>query len=95
MRDIFPRISLPLIGATGCALVNYKVIYKTAFGITAEIRKLRQIIRSEDGHIKQNARKSQLRHCERSEAIQLCVLNSGLLRRFAPRNDGVSSVSSQ
>ena len=29
------------------------------------------------------------RHCERSEAIQTFVpLFSGLLRRFAPRNDG-------
>jgi hypothetical protein len=27
----------------------------------------------------------QLRHCERSEAIQLLRVNSGLLRRFAPR----------
>ena len=29
------------------------------------------------------------RHCERSEAIQLCVVNSGLLRRSAPRNDAL------
>jgi len=28
------------------------------------------------------------RHCERSEAIQLWAMNSGLLRRIAPRNDG-------
>ncbi len=28
------------------------------------------------------------RHCERSEAIQLCQIKAGLLRRFAPRNDG-------
>jgi hypothetical protein len=33
------------------------------------------------------------RHCERSEAIQLCAVNSGLLRRLAPRNDeAVKSV---
>jgi hypothetical protein len=31
-----------------------------------------------------------LRHCERSEAIQLRA-RAGLLRRFAPRNDGLSS----
>jgi hypothetical protein len=29
------------------------------------------------------------RHCERSEAIQSVAGRSGLLRRFAPRNDGV------
>src|SRR5213079_696775 len=28
------------------------------------------------------------RHCEQSEAIQSVTLCSGLLRRFAPRNDG-------
>src|SRR3954447_23335479 len=28
------------------------------------------------------------RHCERSEAIQLVNHKAGLLRRFAPRNDG-------
>jgi hypothetical protein len=28
------------------------------------------------------------RHCERSEAIQSNTCGSGLLRRFAPRNDG-------
>jgi hypothetical protein len=28
------------------------------------------------------------RHCERSEAIQSRTAKSGLLRRFAPRNDG-------
>jgi hypothetical protein len=28
------------------------------------------------------------RHCERSEAIQTCLAKTGLLRRFAPRNDG-------
>ena len=28
------------------------------------------------------------RHCERSEAIHLSELKNGLLRRFAPRNDG-------
>jgi hypothetical protein len=33
------------------------------------------------------------RHCERSEAIQFCAVNSGLLPRLAPRNDeGVKSV---
>jgi hypothetical protein len=29
-----------------------------------------------------------IRHCERSEAIQGRDKDSGLLRRFAPRNDG-------
>jgi hypothetical protein len=30
------------------------------------------------------------RHCERSEAIQsLIFVSTGLLRRFAPRNDGI------
>jgi len=29
------------------------------------------------------------RHCERSEAIQHCEPSPGLLRRFAPRNDGL------
>jgi hypothetical protein len=29
-----------------------------------------------------------LRHCERSEAIHSDKVQSGLLRRFAPRNDG-------
>jgi hypothetical protein len=31
------------------------------------------------------------RHCERSEAIQYCAAKpkAGLLRRFAPRNDGL------
>jgi hypothetical protein len=29
------------------------------------------------------------RHCERSEAIQKLQAKNGLLRRFAPRNDGV------
>ena len=29
-------------------------------------------------------------HCERSEAIQFLLCDSGLLRRFAPRNDGES-----
>jgi hypothetical protein len=28
------------------------------------------------------------RHCQRSEAIQPCAVNSGLLRRLAPRNEG-------
>ncbi len=30
------------------------------------------------------------RHCERSEAIQFCSAEAGLLRRFAPRNDGLA-----
>ena len=34
------------------------------------------------------------RHCERSEAIQLFHRKAGLLRRFAPRNDGVTTASS-
>ena len=29
------------------------------------------------------------RHCEQSEAIQHCEPSVGLLRRFAPRNDGL------
>jgi hypothetical protein len=33
-------------------------------------------------------RKCPTRHCERSEAIQLLSHKAGLLRRFAPRNDG-------
>src|SRR5712671_2862151 len=39
--------------------------------------------------------KEPLRHCERSEAIQYCATKrkTGLLRRFAPRNDGGSSPS--
>ena len=32
------------------------------------------------------------RHCERSEAIQSRVRDSGLLRRFAPRNDGGANL---
>src|SRR4051812_24078365 len=36
--------------------------------------------------------KSQHRHCERSEAIQCRWKDSGLLRRFAPRNDETTSV---
>ena len=35
------------------------------------------------------------RHCERSEAIQSHVRDSGLLRRFAPRNDGLAFGSSE
>ena len=31
----------------------------------------------------------QRRHCERSEAIQLSLRHDGLLRRYAPRNDGL------
>jgi hypothetical protein len=31
--------------------------------------------------------RAELDHCERSEAIQSLALASGLLRRFAPRND--------
>jgi hypothetical protein len=31
---------------------------------------------------------SAFRHCERSEAIQSPEAKPGLLRRFAPRNDG-------
>src|SRR6266403_167689 len=35
-----------------------------------------------------------LRHCERSEAIHLAAQRkNGLLRRFAPRNDGGTSPS--
>jgi hypothetical protein len=33
-----------------------------------------------------------LRHCERSEAIQRPQRKTGLLRRFAPRNDGIAST---
>jgi hypothetical protein len=36
-----------------------------------------------------NRRCNPLRHCERSEAIHATRKN-GLLRRFAPRNDGVT-----
>jgi hypothetical protein len=32
------------------------------------------------------------RHCERSEAIQLYRSKAGLLRRCAPRNDGVWGI---
>jgi hypothetical protein len=42
--------------------------------------------------------KIQGRHCERSEAIQSFPPKSGLLRRFAPRNDGlifIGWISSQ
>jgi hypothetical protein len=36
------------------------------------------------------------RHCERSEAIQNSLQEkTGLLRRFAPRNDGDTSTLSQ
>jgi hypothetical protein len=35
-----------------------------------------------------NSRRQAGRHCERSEAIQERWRVSGLLRRFAPRNDG-------
>jgi hypothetical protein len=34
------------------------------------------------------ATRSELRHCERSEAIQKASSKTGLLRRYAPRNDG-------
>ncbi|HUN98016.1 MAG TPA: hypothetical protein VMU69_17515, partial [Bradyrhizobium sp.] len=34
------------------------------------------------------------RHCERSEAIQNPVDVNGLLRRLAPRNDGIRSAES-
>src|SRR5882724_6393838 len=34
------------------------------------------------------------RHCERSEAIHLAAQRrNGLLRRFAPRNDGASTIT--
>jgi hypothetical protein len=33
------------------------------------------------------------RHCERSEAIQRGHVGTGLLRRFAPRNDEVQLLS--
>jgi hypothetical protein len=33
------------------------------------------------------------RHCERSEAIHLAIeRKNGLLRRFAPRNDGIARL---
>jgi hypothetical protein len=32
------------------------------------------------------------RHCQRSEAIQSHMRGTGLLRRFAPRNDEISDV---
>src|ERR1700716_134313 len=35
---------------------------------------------------------SHQRHCERSEAIQQAARQAGLLRRFAPRNDGESEL---
>src|ERR1700716_2068880 len=35
---------------------------------------------------------SHQRHCERSEAIQQAAKQAGLLRRFAPRNDGESDL---
>jgi hypothetical protein len=34
-----------------------------------------------------------IRHCERSEAIQLYGSKAGLLRRFAPRNDDYAAFS--
>jgi hypothetical protein len=48
-----------------------------------KFEKLGKLSRSEDEDIRRAPR-----HCERSEAIQPCAVNSGLLRRFAPRNDG-------
>src|SRR6185369_11812635 len=33
------------------------------------------------------------RHCERSEAIHVSARKNGLLRRYAPRNDGWTWVS--
>src|SRR5260370_37258476 len=33
------------------------------------------------------------RHCERSEAIHRAARKSGLLRRYAPRNDGLTTTT--